>query len=242
MKENIFIDFFDSIKTGIVITDKKTNTIFANKYFSEFTGYKNKEVLKKPVNFLKVDDSDIEERKKIRLHLDKKEDVKSLVKNKKKNGEIFYNKIHISPILNKYTNKLNCYFAYQNDITKEYKQQLHYKTILDTSKSIIITTTKKELKTINKRFFDIFGYKDIDDFKSKYKCICELFVQKEARYIMPQMNGKTWLEYIKSESPHEENILYFHKACMIDKNGKERVFQLVKLEKALLLLPKKCEI
>jgi C4-dicarboxylate-specific signal transduction histidine kinase len=91
---------------------------------------------------------------------------------------------------------------------------------------IILTTNGIEIKSINKRFFEIFPFQDIYDFKTKYKCICELFIEKKSYYITALKDGKTWIEQIKENPSQKNTALFVHKVCMLDKNGNERIFQL----------------
>ena len=100
------------------------------------------------------------------------------------------------------------------------KQVKRTQAIFNAQTSIVITTTGLNIRGVNTQFFRIFDFKDLDDFKSKYNCICELFIPKENKpHLMPTMDGYTWLEYIDM---HPELV---HEAYLIDKNGKERVFE-----------------
>lgn len=199
---------------------EKNPVVFVNDYFCTLTGYDKEEVLGKNLNFLKADDSDKNERDKIKEGLKKRESVTVILKNRKKDGSIFFNKTSISPIINEETNKLEYFVGIQNDVTSVVKEKKFVETILNTSQSIILLTDGKELEKINKRFFDIFDYKNLEDFKLKHKCICELFIEKENKnYIQAEMNGMPWNKYILSTPD------LLHEVCMIDKNGEERIFQ-----------------
>lgn len=85
---------------------EKNPVVFVNDYFCTLTGYDKEEVLGKNLNFLKADDSDKNERDKIKEGLKKRESVTVILKNRKKDGSIFFNKTSISPIINEETNKL----------------------------------------------------------------------------------------------------------------------------------------
>ena len=110
-----------------------------------------------------------------------------------------------------------------DDITSIYKKKVFNETLLDTSRSIILTTDGIDLKSINKRFFEIFDFVDFEDFKKKHMSICELFIAKEPFYVMPGKDGINWLEQLKSVP--KSSSLGVNKVCMLDKKGNERIFQ-----------------
>ena len=194
--------------------------VFVNDYFYKFTGYFKEEVIGKSLKILQVDNSDEEERKKIKQALIDKVSITVILKNKKKSDEVFYNKISISQIFFPNSDKVQFFLAIQNDVTDIVKEKRYFETVLNTSQAIILVTDGKNLERINKRFFDLFDFKNFDDFKSKHKCVCELFINKENKnYLQPKVNGMDWNDYIVSNSE------VIHEACMIDKNGNERIFQ-----------------
>ena len=91
--------------------------------------------------------------------------------------------------------------------------------ILDSQTSIVIVSDGKKVSRFNQIFFEIFGYKNINDFNSKYNCICELFIEKkDTPHIMPIMDGMNWTEYIAI------NYELLHITYMLDKHGDERVY------------------
>ena len=194
--------------------------IYVNDFFYKFTGYFKEEVIGKSLKSLQVDNSDEEERKKIKQALIDKVSITAILKNKKRSGEVFYSKISISPIFFPNSDKVQFFLAIQNDVTDIVKEKRYFETVLNTSQAIILVTDGKNLERINKRFFDLFDFKNFDDFKSKHKCVCELFINKENKnYLQPKVNGMDWNDYIVSNSE------VIHEACMIDKNGNERIFQ-----------------
>lgn len=209
---------------GYVLTNPNIDNnpvIFVNDYFCQLSGYSKDEIIGKDLKLLQVDDSDKEERLKVKRALIKKVPVTVILKNKKKNGEIYYNKVSISPIFNEETNKLEYFVGIQNDVTNMIKEKEFLEKILNTSQSIILVTNGKELKRINKRFFEIFPYENLDNFNSKHKCICELFIKRENKnYIQSEINGLSWNKYILS-TPE-----LLHEICMMDKEGNERISQI----------------
>jgi PAS domain S-box-containing protein len=222
IKDEYLKNILNSTDVGYVITNpniKNNPVIFVNDYFCEYTGYIRDEIVGKSLNILRVDDSDLEERNQIKEAIENKIPITTILKNKKKNGQIYYNKISISPVFNQYTNNLQFFVGVQSNVTEVVKEKKFYETILNLSESIIMLKNKNGVTAINNTFFKYYNFEDLLDFKSKHDCISELFIKKDTTYLLPVINELKWNKYIL-ENP---NIL--HNACMIDKNGDERIFQ-----------------
>jgi PAS domain S-box-containing protein len=208
---------------GYVLTNpniENNPVVFVNDYFCQVTGYGRDEIIGKDLSILKVDSSDKKEREKIKEALVKKVPVSVILKNKNKNGEIYYNKVSISPIFYEDSTDIQFFVGVQSNVTSVVKEKKFFETVLNTSQSIILVTNGDELKRINKKFFDLFDFEDLNDFKSKHNCICELFEERENKnYIQSQMNEIPWNKYILSTPD------LLHEVCMIDKTGEERIFQ-----------------
>jgi PAS domain S-box-containing protein len=208
---------------GYVLTNpniENSPVVFVNDYFCQFTGYSRDEIIGKDLSILKVDNSDRKEREKIKEALEKKVPVSVILKNKNKNGEIYYNKVSISPIFYENSTDIQFFVGVQSNVTSVVKEKKFFETVLNTSQSIILVTNGDELKRINKKFFDLFDFENINDFKAKHKCICELFEERENKnYIQSKMNEIPWNKYILSTPD------LLHEVCMLDKNGEERIFK-----------------
>jgi signal transduction histidine kinase len=86
--------------------------------------------------------------------------------------------------------------------------------------SIVITSNGEQIQSANSQFFKTFPFKDIDDFKNKHFCVCELFIDKgNIPHLRQAMDGFSWLEYI------EKNPDQIHEAYMYDKFQKERIYE-----------------
>jgi signal transduction histidine kinase/CheY-like chemotaxis protein len=109
--------------------------------------------------------------------------------------------------------------AYINLFKKNEKEIKRENIIFNTLESIVLITNGIELININDAFFKYYDFIDIQDFKSKHTCICDLFIKKNTDYLLSEINGIKWNKYI-IQNP---NIL--HKVCMIDRNGLERIFK-----------------
>jgi PAS domain S-box-containing protein len=216
-------DILNITDVGYVLTNpniKKNPVIFVNDYFCRLTGYSRDEIIGKSLNILKVDNSDLKERKKIKKALRNKKSITTILKNKKKNGEIYYNKIAISPVFNQCTNNLQFFVGVQSDVTNVIKKKKFFETVLNLSESIILVKNKKGIQKINNKFFEIFDYKNIGDFKEKNQDFSNLFINKENKeYLQTIVDGIKWNKYISI------NKDLVHKVCMINRNGEERIYQ-----------------
>ena len=203
----------EASEEGKLVLDKDLNIIDYNSNI--FLMFKEIENVSNVFEFFKS----IEEKEYLRLS----NFFYNVMKKVKSNYEIIntngkYYKINIKSLDNE--NRL----LIISDITDFKKQEIYFQTILNTSSSIILTTDGLELKNINKKFFDIFDYKDFEDFKSKHNTISELFIQKEPFYVSSNKEGKSWIEQL--ENTPKESTLGINKVCMIDKYGHERIFSI----------------
>jgi signal transduction histidine kinase len=86
------------------------------------------------------------------------------------------------------------------------KERKYIQKILDTNPTIIVVTSYSNIQRVNQRFFDFFGFKDLDTFKEKYSCVCDFFVSlnnipfPEDRII----NGKLWCNYLADKKTKED--------------------------------------
>jgi C4-dicarboxylate-specific signal transduction histidine kinase len=90
------------------------------------------------------------------------------------------------------------------------EQRLYTESILNAQNSIVIITDGYTLVKANKAFFRyIDDFVSVDDFKSKYNCICDLFVDKPG-YLQPDINDSRWTTYIlnNQDRPHKAFITY----------------------------------
>jgi len=99
--------------------------------------------------------------------------------------------------------------------------------ILDEQENITILTDGTSLKGVNKKFLTVLGYKDMESYTKKYKCICDLFNEKKnVKHLRDEMNGVIWLEHINQHAD-EVHEVYFN-----DKEGVEHIY-VVKVSKKI---------
>ena len=201
-------------------TDVSGTIIFANKKFCQLSGYTEDELIGKKHSMVRHPATPNEVFAKMWNTIKNKKIWNGVIKNRAKNGTSYYVNATIFPLLDIYGN-ITSYVAIRDDITEIYQQRDKAQEILNSQDSIVLLTSKvnnkTEIKQLNQRFFEIFDYKDMNDFLSKHSCICDLFIDKE-NYLWAYKDGKNWLEILLEE----QNIN--HLVLMKDKNYEDRIF------------------
>jgi len=114
----------DGAKDGITIADMQhpdLPLIFVNEGFEHTTGYKCEEVLGRNCRFLQGVNQELVNQAPLSIlkqALDKAESCTVLLKNYRKNGELFWNRLSLTPIFNK-EKTLTHFVGVQTDITAE---------------------------------------------------------------------------------------------------------------------------
>ena len=110
----------DATKAGYPI-------VYANPAFCRLTGYAQEEVLGRNYSFLQNDDTDQPALPAIREALARREEVRAVLRNYRKDGSLFWNCLQISPIADE-SGKVTHFVGVQTDITeqKRHEQQLAF--------------------------------------------------------------------------------------------------------------------
>lgn len=102
---------------SVVITDRDGNIEYANPKAREITGYTMEELYKQNPRLLKSGETSNEDYVKLWATISSGSTWKGIFKNKKKNGEYYWESSTISPIMDSNTNIIN-YIAIKEDITQ----------------------------------------------------------------------------------------------------------------------------
>ncbi len=105
---------------GIVITDCRTaknSVVYVNPAFEKITGYQSSEVLGKNCRFLQGNDIYQPEKEAIRSAIANGTACTVVIRNYRKDGSLFWNELHISPIFDDNHNVTH-FIGIQTDITK----------------------------------------------------------------------------------------------------------------------------
>ncbi|WP_132251521.1 HWE histidine kinase domain-containing protein [Methylobacterium segetis] len=116
-----FVAAVRATRMPMIITDpsKPDNPIvFVNDAFSKLTGYARSEILGNNCRFLQGPETNQEDVAKIRDAIERRVPVEIEILNHKKNGEVFWNRLLISPVFDD-NGQLTYFFASQFDVTLE---------------------------------------------------------------------------------------------------------------------------
>ena len=143
----------EATSNSILITDAQKPDmpiIFSNKAFQQMTGYSEDEVLGKNCRFLQEDDRDQKEIEIMRNALAKGEGCQVELRNYKKDGTLFWNKLTITPVHDK-NGKLTHFIGIQEDVTRRVQEE----QLKDQVRQILeMTTQNKPLKKVAEEIID----------------------------------------------------------------------------------------
>jgi PAS domain S-box-containing protein len=125
----IFHNVISLISNGVVISDatkKNQPVIFVNKHFTDLTGYTIDDVRGKNMNILQNDDRDQEAIKIMKKAIVEQKPCEVELRNYKKDGTMFFNRVSISPIFDE-NQKILFFAGIQSDITKEKENEQYAK-------------------------------------------------------------------------------------------------------------------
>ncbi|GAA4020655.1 PAS domain-containing sensor histidine kinase [Actimicrobium antarcticum] len=105
---------------GIVICDMRlpdAPIVFCNPAFTRMTGYSSQEVIGKNCRFLQKDDPNPGDKAAIRLAISKREPMRTLIRNYRRDGSMFWNELALYP-LSDTSGGEHFYAATQRDVTE----------------------------------------------------------------------------------------------------------------------------
>lgn len=230
------LEQYKSIVDESVIVSKADlngNIIYVNDIFCIISGFSREELLGKPHSIVRDPEMPSSVFANMWETIQSKHVWHGIINNRSKNGNRYTVKTTISPILDK-NGAIIEYIALREDITDTIQKEKVIRRerkklvdILDHVDSIVaLVSVSEKLISVNARFFEIFAFSDMADFKTKHQCIGDLF-QPAEEYLQPEMEGRYWIEYVM------EKPFISHHALMIDREGNERKF-LVNVKKILI--------
>jgi len=207
-------------------TDLYGTITYVNEEFTRLSGYSKEELIGNGHNILHHQDMDKNTFHDLWQKIQDKKVWKGTIKNRRKDNTTYYVRLTIVPIFNDIGETIE-YIAIGQDISKIVEKDQEIKTerqklddILNHIDSIVSMSTEDgKLVFINKKFFDYFSFADFENFKDKYGCICNLFVERDD-YIQKDIAGVSWVDYIY------QNTEQSHKVLMVDKFGFEKIFDI----------------
>jgi PAS domain S-box-containing protein len=121
----ILTHILDSCVNGVTLTDpdlEDSPIVYANREFERITGYARDEVVGKNCRLLQGDDRDQEGRSKIREAIKKQEHAEVILRNYRKDGTLFHNKLSVTPLFDN-QGKLIYYLGVQYDVSDQVRAE-----------------------------------------------------------------------------------------------------------------------
>jgi len=225
-KESILNQYKEAIDTKLVVskTDRKGIITYVNDIFCELSGYTREELVGKSHNMVRSKNTKPEVFAKLWKTIQSKKIWEGTLENIKKNGEPYYVEATVCPLLNTDGEILE-YIAIRYNVTERIlaskalkKEQIRNNAIFSNQQNIVATMTHEDgITKANNDFLTFLGFDNLDAFKEKHKCICELFIQEEG-LLKPSTPTFNWTDPI-FENPHLQ-----HKVMMNGKDGTEHTF------------------
>ena len=165
---------FSSVN-AIVITccENGNNPIeYVNPAFEEMTGYTLAEIKGRDPRFMRIEGCDVHEQKRIHDALLNRESVHAILRNARKNGEVFWNDLRIDPVIGA-DGKVTHFVGVSSDITeaRHYERRLHHLAHHDPLTGLANRTLlQEELKyaidfAVRNDALGALAFLDLDNFK-----------------------------------------------------------------------------
>ncbi len=203
-------------------TDLAGIITYVNDNFCKTSGYSREELIGKPHSIIRHPDMPSSLFKQMWETIKAGKNWRGEIKNLRKDKTPYYVDATIIPLFNS-EGKIEEYLAFRSDITdrvvakEQLDKELKYNEMLfEKQDNIVITISKdKGVLRANSKFFNVFGYKDLEDFKKVHNCICELFLEADGFFTS---NSDFWVESILKEPDRKRKVL------MRDIDKKERIY------------------
>jgi len=208
----------------------KTNTkgiiTYVNDNFCKLSGYTQSELIGQPHSIVRHPEMSSEVFKELWKDIQNKTIWNGIIQNRHKNGSSYYVHSTTFPILDRDDNIIE-YMSLREDLTSmiinknnfEAEQKRLYQ-ILDNQSSIVALTMEDgHVQYLNKKFFDSFNFLDMEDFLSKYDCICDLYVDENGANIGCG-------ESCHIGGVHDDSTDLVQQAFMLDKNNQIITFSI----------------
>lgn len=134
LRHEILLQLVESAQDGIVVAEKEgddTILVYVNPAFERLTGYSADEILYQDCRFLQGADTDITAVKVIRQAIDDQSPVRTVLKNYRKDGSVFWNELSVTPFYDE-LEQITYYIGIQKDVTAHVELTLELEAARET--------------------------------------------------------------------------------------------------------------
>jgi diguanylate cyclase (GGDEF)-like protein/PAS domain S-box-containing protein len=154
-------------------TDPNMPLVYVNRAFEQVTGYSRAEVVGGNCRFLQGEDHDQPELDKIRRAIAEQCDGQAVLRNYRKDGSLFWNKLYVTPVRDPRSNRVTHFVGVQYDITeiKGYQEELEHQANHDALTGLanrnLLKDRLKQAIALGHRYKRPFSltFVDLDNFK-----------------------------------------------------------------------------
>lgn len=129
----VLTQILDSCVNGVTLSDpdyEDSPIVYANKAFADMCGYEQSEIIGRNCRFLQGSDRDQPELDRLRAAIRKSEPVEVTLRNYRKNGELFHNRLVVKPLFDERGNVVY-FLGIQYDITEQVAAQEEIKNLTE---------------------------------------------------------------------------------------------------------------
>jgi PAS domain S-box-containing protein len=130
---HVLTQILDSCVNGVTLTDpdlEDAPIVYANKAFEDMCGYTQEEIVGRNCRFLQGTDRDQPELDRLRAAIKNGEPIEVTLRNYRKNGDLFYNRLVVKPLLDARGNVVY-FLGVQYDITEQVDAQEEIKSLTE---------------------------------------------------------------------------------------------------------------
>ena len=134
LRNEILLQLVESAQDGIVVAEKEgddTILVYVNPAFERLTGYSAKEILYQDCRFLQGENTDLAAVKIIREAIDEQAPVRTVLKNYRKDGSIFWNELSVTPFYDE-LDQITYYIGIQKDVSIQVELALELEAARET--------------------------------------------------------------------------------------------------------------
>lgn len=121
LRNELLLQLVESAQDGIVVAEKEgddTILVYVNPAFERLTGYQSDDILYQDCRFLQGDDTDQTAVGLIRQAIDGQQPVRTILKNYRKDGTVFWNELSVTPFYDE-VEQLTYYIGIQKDVSQQ---------------------------------------------------------------------------------------------------------------------------